>query len=171
MCLETKPITAFPLIKGKPYSYCRMCKSSSSKAYRLKTKEHKKDVDRIYRSKPEVAERRKGLNRTWRKCNAERVKTRRRAAKLIRLYGITESDYRDIVARQGGGCAICGNLEVKNGRRLAVDHDHGNGLVRGVLCGACNKGIGQLGDTPESVMRAYKYLTNNLSDEDQPWLG
>lgn len=46
--------------------------------------------------------------------------------------------YEAMLARQGGHCADCPATESMPGRRLAVDHDHGNGEVRGIVCHACN---------------------------------
>lgn len=46
-----------------------------------------------------------------------------------------------------------------------LDHDHKTGAFRGWLCGNCNRGLGQLGDDVDSVMRAMSYLTR-LYDYD-----
>jgi hypothetical protein len=44
--------------------------------------------------------------------------------------------YDDLLALQGGGCAICG---AKPGtRRLHIDHDHRTMTLRGLLCHRCN---------------------------------
>jgi Recombination endonuclease VII len=39
-----------------------------------------------------------------------------------------------------------------------VDHDHERKLYRGRLCNACNRGIGFLKDSAETVTRAAVYL-------------
>lgn len=58
---------------------------------------------------------------------------------------------------QGGGCAICG--EGPGDRfHLVVDHDHQTSEVRGLLCTACNVGIGNLRDDPDLLRRALAYL-------------
>jgi len=58
-------------------------------------------------------------------------------------FGITPEQYDLVLAAQNGGCAICGStLGDENGRRLAVDHDHASGRVRGLLCVACNRQLG-----------------------------
>lgn len=78
-------------------------------------------------------------------------------------FGITPAQYLDMLEAQGGVCAICEHPEkgvARNGRTkaLAVDHDHATGDVRGLLCANCNKGIGNLGDSPERLMSGAAYL-------------
>lgn len=83
----------------------------------------------------------------------------RRASHILRRYGVTEEWYDDQLARQGGGCWICGATESGNGKpRLSIDHDHETGLVRGLLCAWCNRGIGYFGDNPDQMRRAIAYL-------------
>lgn len=77
---------------------------------------------------------------------------------LLRLYGISLADYRGLLSAQRGVCAICGQPDPTPGRRLAVDHDHQSGAVRGLLCGKCNKGIGLLGDSEEGLLKALAYV-------------
>jgi len=50
-------------------------------------------------------------------------------------------------------CQICGSTD-----KLCYDHCHTTGKFRGVLCRSCNSAIGLLGDTKESLYKAYKYL-------------
>lgn len=45
---------------------------------------------------------------------------------------------------------------------LPIDHDHKTGVVRGLLCWNCNVAIGKLGDNPDAVLNAYKYLKGEL---------
>lgn len=61
---------------------------------------------------------------------------------LNKFYGITEDDYEDMMVVQGGVCALCGGVNRTN--RLSVDHDHETGKVRGLLCIACNRGLGHI---------------------------
>jgi hypothetical protein len=42
--------------------------------------------------------------------------------------------------------------------RVVVDHCHETGAMRGFLCAPCNRGIGSLGDTRETLQRALGYL-------------
>jgi hypothetical protein len=70
-------------------------------------------------------------------------------------YGITLEQYRKILALQGGKCAIC-QIATGRAKRLAVDHDHQTGEVRGILCGPCNLMIGRL--SVAGLLRAINYL-------------
>lgn len=56
-------------------------------------------------------------------------------------------------------CECCGAAfaDLKMGAHL--DHDHATGKFRGWLCGKCNRAIGALGDTAESLLKAVAYLT------------
>lgn len=60
------------------------------------------------------------------------------ASHVAREYGIPPEDYERLLAWQGGKCYIC--LRVPRSRRLAVDHDHGTGRVRGLLCADSDRG-------------------------------
>ena len=60
---------------------------------------------------------------------------------------------------QGNCCAICGAKP--KGRRLAVDHDHKTGKVRGLLCMFCNTGLGKFRDDPKLLKKAIGYLESS----------
>lgn len=78
---------------------------------------------------------------------------------IRRVYGITLQEYDDMLYEQGSGCAICGTKnDVVEGRRLAIDHCHDSGKVRGILCAKCNKGLGLFCDSVENLESAIKYL-------------
>jgi hypothetical protein len=71
-------------------------------------------------------------------------------------YGISLEEYNSLFDKQGGVCAICSTPP--STRRLAVDHCHDTGKVRGLLCVKCNAGIGNLNDDVEMLKAAIKYL-------------
>ena len=82
-------------------------------------------------------------------------------------YNINRDGFEQMWENQQGRCAICSvkltNVESdgisKNRHNTAcVDHCHSTGMVRGLLCAKCNKGIGLLGDSAESLYKAFKYL-------------
>lgn len=70
---------------------------------------------------------------------------------------MTQDDFNDLLAEQGGCCAICESDDP--GREWwSVDHDHATGAVRGLLCNNCNAGLGMFKDSPELIRAAYEYL-------------
>lgn len=76
----------------------------------------------------------------------------------LRRYGLTIEQYSVLLQKQNGVCAICGQTEsTKTKANLAVDHEHGTGKVRGLLCMMCNTGIGKF-STREILQRAISYL-------------
>lgn len=66
-----------------------------------------------------------------------------REARLLREFGITVEEYDRLLSLQDGRCARC-RREPQRRHRLAVDHCHKTGRVRGLLCGPCNTYLGRL---------------------------
>lgn len=57
-------------------------------------------------------------------------------------YGITIDEYDALLLSQGEVCAICQKLpQTSRILKLAVDHDHATGEIRGLLCQRCNMGL------------------------------
>ena len=83
---------------------------------------------------------------------------------IWQTYGLAMDEYDGLLDRQGGVCAICRNPETamsKTGdrvRRMVVDHDHETGRVRGLLCTACNTGVGCFRDNPSWMAEASTYV-------------
>jgi hypothetical protein len=75
---------------------------------------------------------------------------------LKKNYNLTPEQYEAMAEYGGGGCWICGRPPKL--RRLAVDHNHKTGVVRGLLCYWCNRGIGWFRDDPILLRRAASYL-------------
>jgi hypothetical protein len=80
-----------------------------------------------------------------------------RDKRLQRQFGITLAEYDARLEAQQGGCAICRGIN-SDGRRLAVDHDHTTGAVRGLLCADCNRALGMFNDSRELLGVAIAYL-------------
>lgn len=95
------------------------------------------------------------------------------ARRIHEIYGITADFYRQLLAFQGGTCAICQRATGAI-KRLAVDHDHKQAVldghavdhgcpncVRGLLCSTCNRNVlGHLRDDPTALQRAIDYLAS-----------
>jgi len=92
--------------------------------------------------------------RRWAKENPEKIKN----ARLKCAYGLTLTDYRNLLKHQKGRCAICNSIMESNQINLFVDHDKKSGIIRGLLCHFCNTGLGFFRDNPKFLKSAIKYL-------------
>lgn len=90
----------------------------------------------------------------------------RRRYQLRKRYGITPEQYDEMLAEQGGVCAICkGPPDRSTGtgpKRLVVDHNHDTQEVRGLLCWGCNVKLHALEDI-EFFRAASQYLIDHNS--------
>jgi len=75
----------------------------------------------------------------------------------LKKYGLTIEDYNNRLQAQRHRCAICKDKNNRKGYRLAVDHSHSNGQIRGFLCTRCNLMLGKT-MTPEILRAAAAYL-------------
>ena len=83
---------------------------------------------------------------------------RRSASRLPRKARVSTHDsYGDLLRKQGGVCAICYHPPSAV-RRLAIDHNHETGKVRGLLCTTCNMGLGFFKDSQARLQSAVDYL-------------
>lgn len=74
------------------------------------------------------------------------------------IYGLAPGEYDRLYAAQGSVCALCKKATGKT-KKLAVDHQHETGKVRGLLCGRCNYNLlGIYGDDPQFYGRVAAYL-------------
>jgi hypothetical protein len=82
----------------------------------------------------------------------------------LKNYGLTADGYQALLAAQDHRCAICGagsgwrHRQSGKPKRLAVDHCHETGKIRGLLCDACNTAIGKLNHDPNLLRKAIEYL-------------
>jgi hypothetical protein len=58
-------------------------------------------------------------------------------------------------------CQICG----KKPERLCLDHCHTTGKLRGMLCNACNSGLGFFKDNQQTLLSAVEYLKKNAVND------
>lgn len=84
------------------------------------------------------------------------VKESQRHSRLMREFGISSGEYNRLLEAQGGRCARCGG--VQETMRLAVDHCHRTGRVRGLLCGPCNTYLGRLEANVDRLSEDLEYL-------------
>jgi hypothetical protein len=170
-CGETKPVSAFNRNGSRPDGlqfYCKSCFSArAARTYR----ERRARLGKAVREKRDVPEGHKYCpsctrvlpamhwHRTQRTRDGfashckECRKVRHRRDYLKRTFGLTPEELDVFVASQGGVCAIC-----REGQPEHIDHDHETGLIRGVLCGPCNMGLGLFKDDAGRLDAAIDYL-------------
>lgn len=85
---------------------------------------------------------------------------KRRDRYLRSRYGISWTQYLEILERQGGKCAVKSCTEPPGGRGKIyhVDHDHKTGKVRGLLCSNCNRALGLLREAADRIEDLARYI-------------
>lgn len=103
------------------------------------------------------------LTSNCKECQQNYAKEHQTRLHLKKRFNISERDYDLILEKQNGVCAICKEDEKvidgqsKKLKPLSVDHCHETGKIRGLLCTACNTGIGLLKHEPYLLLNAAKY--------------
>jgi hypothetical protein len=89
---------------------------------------------------------------------------------LKAIFGIDMGKYKQMLEEQRGVCAICKLPEtvMRKGKisSLAVDHDHKNSAIRGLLCQTCNHGIGKLHEDTKIMRSAIAYIEHHRVTQD-----
>lgn len=136
-CRKDKPVDEFYVRRDKPANPCKACVLEINNRWYL---EHRGERHR-------------------------RMVIRARAKRL----GMTYEEYV-AAGDPGTHCAICdappdsrrngswGNGTKTAAKRLAIDHSHASGQLRGFLCGNCNRALGLADDSPELLRKMADYL-------------
>jgi hypothetical protein len=85
------------------------------------------------------------------------VTVEERYRRIRRKYGLTAEQWNKLWDSQHGRCFICRKL-FSSTRLACVDHEHEEGLIRGLLCTNCNYDLGLHHDNIEWFQRAAVYL-------------
>ena len=116
----------------------------------------------------------KGITADCRVCRQEASRRYKRSPKgiakarelsLRKKYGLTNGGFLLLLTKQNNCCALCGD-KTPGGRynQWHVDHDHGHQKrtgkvkIRGLLCNACNQGLGLFKDSATRLLNAALYL-------------
>lgn len=80
--------------------------------------------------------------------------------RLIDKFGVDYEWYKRKLNNQNSVCDICKTkLDSNTYDKLAVDHCHSTGKLRGLLCTQCNTSLGLLKENTETINNMLKYLT------------
>lgn len=80
----------------------------------------------------------------------------------LKRKGLTLDDYNRVVQEHSDVCDICGGPPDGRWSTFTLDHCHNTGVLRGLLCSKCNRGLGFFKDNPELLKRAIQYLTRGM---------
>lgn len=137
-CQHLLPLSRFRIRKDtKRYNnVCIPCTTNKQLVWAKNNKESRIASLKRYNSKPE--NRKKYL--AW----ARKKK-----------YGITIEETNLLLKKQDNKCGICKkDISID----FCIDHCHMIGIVRGILCDACNGGLGLFKDDPILLKEAADYL-------------
>lgn len=140
-CGENKPMNMFYYKTLNKEGRCKPCVSDMRKTSYRNTRDQV--ITRVTK---------------YRRENPEKI----RGTKLKQEYGLSIERYNAMLASQDHVCAGCLKPEstIWRGRvlSLAVDHDHLNGDIRGLLCMRCNRALGMLGEDLDTMRRLIDYV-------------
>lgn len=176
-CGETRPLEEFPPYKASSdgrKAKCSGCYQTGRTPRQRVAKEAKPlrkqrictgcretlPID-TFKDDPEG---RAGKDSMCRPCRSDRELKYR-----LTSWGLTPESFAELLASQGGGCAICGARQYRDGSdgtRFAIDHDHSccpgptgcQSCIRGLLCMRCNLGLGAFRDDANAMEAASGYI-------------
>lgn len=167
-CRKIKSLAEFrrkKLPSVKTPHYCLICAAKIQKenrnrnidAFRLRERNdhqrRKADIDYLQRKKRALYRYNSSIKGTLAKLRSE----------MRCKYGISLTEYEQMFYDQSGRCKIC-KTQSSGFPRLNVDHHHQSGKIRGLLCSACNQGLGHFKDSPEIIDKAREYLSASTKD-------
>ena len=100
----------------------------------------------------------KWMNGWYKNTRSTRKPDHWRSRNLKVKFKLTIEDYDLMLSNQAGVCKIC--QRPPKTKRLAVDHDHETGAIRGLLCGPCNTALSHVELTSNFSRKALAYLEN-----------
>lgn len=123
---------------------------------------------KFYHSNPNARDEARARHKKQREANPEayrayyrdRARNRRHEIRwehIKRAFGLSREQWESIFTLQGNKCAICPATEP--GRtNWHTDHCHETNVVRGILCGNCNAGLGLFDDNEDTLIAAAAYV-------------
>lgn len=156
--MDFKPVQVIPPKAGRILQDTQTAKILAGSTEKACSRCHiVKPLTEFYRSKVAAS----GYQGYCKSCRKEYDQARQYNPELSQLQRnkVIEKrwgcSYDELLEKYGDKCNICGNLDTI---RLAVDHSHKTGTLRGLLCGSCNRAIGLFQDNIETLQRAITYL-------------
>lgn len=174
-CKETKPFAAFAKNKAMKDGYQNVCKSCQEKRREEQGIISKTEATRIHEELESS-----GQMFECRTCHTDKtakhfyhqrkhgrfflntLRCKECECNLQRKKSFPTADYDKMLIEQNSECAICHVSDKEHlerfGKKFAIDHDHSDGRIRGLLCANCNRGIGYLQESEAIMLSAIEYL-------------
>lgn len=114
-----------------------------------------------WKHKDEIRIKRTGYNKEYRNKHRTIINEKSTWSYLRRTYGVTQTDYNNMMRLQNSACKICKEKPLS---KLCVDHDHKTGKVRGLLCHSCNNSLGLLKESISVLQSMIQYIEENKGD-------
>lgn len=147
-CDVEKPLDEFHHRKdGSIYPYCKPCNVARAAAWADQNRERKTAGERTRREKRQADD-------------PEAYRHQARQKHYRQRYGFCYDEVLKVAEQQSFRCAIC--TEEVTLETLYVDHCHGSGKLRGILCNRCNIGLASL-ERPGYLDAALAYLERHRS--------
>lgn len=181
ICLLEKPIAQFSGQTGSKDGkrhQCKSCELQRNQEWRINRKiklDASREVDLkslrkcsickedkpgkdFYRDSVSIS----GLQTLCKSCSRKNLDRWQKQGK----YGLKPGDYEAMVEEQDNRCGICRTENPgvggcnKTPLRWSIDHNHETNEVRGLLCPACNKGLGHFQDNILLLEAAIDWIKN-----------
>ncbi len=161
-CNKLLPINNFNINRSTScglHSSCKLCLKVyyNNRSQALKDKAKESSLNCYYNRKNGVISEYKKRKELLAELNLSHAAI----SHIKRKYNLSLEKYINMLEKQHYKCLICGISEKDISSKLAVDHDHESGKVRGLLCNKCNSAIGLLKEDPKLLIKAAEYLNNN----------
>lgn len=153
-CNTKKPLVEMVKRGDGHKSECKACKNEASREKAKADPEHR-EKERLRGKVKYQRDKAKHLVLTH-KYYTENLAWRK-DLHLQKTYGITMDIKNKMRDEQQNKCGIC-RREFEDDKSAYVDHCHATKQVRGLLCHACNTGLGMFKDSIDALQTAIAYL-------------
>lgn len=158
-CKKEKPLGDFAKCRKRADGLqvsCRACTSAYNREWYARNKDRRSTTQKTWYQ--ENKQRHSAAVAANKRANPEHYRKLSTDLARLKRYGLTKERFAEMLEQQAGACAIC---QARFSSEPHVDHCHSTKVVRGLLCGQCNRALGLLKDDPARIRRAAQYLEAN----------
>jgi len=138
---------------------CRKCRNGRVRKWELENSELHGQKSREYAKNYWHENKEKVMERERKNPHRNPLRSRKYR------YKITNDEFMEMWEKQNKECKICGTL-LDSFPKVAIDHCHKTGKIRGFLCKKYNTGLGMFQDNIEILIKAAAYLAQNHEEKE-----